>query len=184
MNTISTISRLNAKREVDEFSNNRKGKKMVSFHVLYFWQRGIRTGWNSNSNFWQTSFPKARIILRPWKFKFSEGVPGRKIYPVSFFHHSLILKLFNRYFSVVLFLETGRNWKLHRKFHYARSRWNRYLPSGEISSEIASHSKDPFHERFIWPFRKPRPTFPNSSLKSIRKHDIPFIRVGNSIAKS
>lgn len=126
---------------------------MVSFHVLYFWQRGIRKLELERTKFGKFA-SQGTNNSRSWKFKF-ERVLGRKIYlhgrhifffffPSSHFRTSSLLKF--SIFDIVL-RNTKRALLQATLFRSSQiciensiiySRWNRYLPRRNLD---ASHSK-------------------------------------------
>lgn len=85
---------------------------MVSFHVLYFWQRGIRKLELERTKFGKFA-SQGTNNSRSWKFKF-ERVLGRKIYlhgrHIFFFfffrHHTFEHPLFWNFRFSILFFET------------------------------------------------------------------------------
>lgn len=143
----------------------------------------------------RSSLPKARIILVRENSNLKAFLVA-KIYLVSFFHRSLISKLFNHYFRLYRFLETGTR-PFPGPFEFASKI---PLHSIEIESIFAERrnlernreplvdSKDPFHERFISrlcdPFQNPLQLFQTPRFKSIRNGYSLYSESNNSIAKS
>lgn len=160
---------------------------MVSFHVLYFWQRGIRKLELERTKFGKFA-SQGTNNSRSWKFKF-ERVLDRKIYlhgrHIFFFFFSVItlsnilsFEIFDfRYCSskhetrpfagyAVPFLTD-----LHRKFHYIFEMESIFAEEKSRCKPLEV-SKDPLFEDCARPpFQKP---FPHSSFKSIRLNGYRF----------